>query len=251
MTTSAQQRPLLPSSGRELLLDLKRSTQRGRLGSGASGSSSSASQIPILPTYNNKLVSQCVQDIQQTHEELRYKIAPYSDGNKPPFPARPAILLQNDCIHRLKRCLLAYHYQRMQIMQDIIRLKPQNTITANNDNDDIPMTTEETASTTTTATTTTSTTNISTNVHEVAFATDYAALREQYKQQVFELNMLPPTSPMLQVRVLKNVGQVILPDSGRSITMTKGSCLYLERADVIDFLQQGIVQIYDGEEIDF
>jgi hypothetical protein len=33
--------------------------------------------------------------------------------------------------------------------------------------------------------------------------------------------------------------------------MTKGSCLYLERADVLDFLQQGIVQIYDGEEIDF
>jgi hypothetical protein len=85
----------------------------------------------------------------------------------------------------------------------------------------------------------------------VAFAEEYAALRSSYADDVFPLNMLPPTSHMLQVRVLKDIGQVILPDSGRSVTMTKGACLFLDRADVEEFLQQGVVQVYDGEEVDF
>jgi len=51
--------------------------------------------------------------------------------------------------------------------------------------------------------------------------------------------------------VVQNIGQVVLPDSGRSITMTKGACLFLDRADCTDFLRQGLVQLYDGEEVDF
>jgi hypothetical protein len=242
-----QSKPLLSSSGRELLLDLKRSTrgQLGGRGTSSSGGSGNSAVVPTLPTYNNKLVQQCLQDLIAAHEDLRCKIAPY-DGhtNKPPFPARPAILLQNDCIHRYKRCLLAYHYQRMQIMQDIVRSRPTNDIvtaaTAASGDDDNNNNTVSGGGTT-----------ISTNAQEVAFAEDYAALREHYAQQVYELNRLPPTSPMLQVRVLKDVGQVVLPDSGRSVTMTRGACLFLDRADVVDFLQQGIVQVYDGEEIDF
>jgi hypothetical protein len=33
--------------------------------------------------------------------------------------------------------------------------------------------------------------------------------------------------------------------------MIKGACMFLERVDVQDFLQEGMVQLYDGEEMDF
>ena len=92
---------------------------------------------------------------------------------------------------------------------------------------------------------------ISTNAQEVNFARDYAKLREAYSSNVFELDVLPPTSHMVQVRVIREAGQVVLPDSGRVVAMSKGACLFLDRADAKDFLKQGIVQLYDGEEVDF
>jgi len=155
--------------------------------------------------------------------------------------ARPSILLHNKTIQRQKQCLLAYHHHRMEIVKDIERAKmaaneshvgnsSTNTCTNGNANTNAP---------------------ISTNAQEVAFARDYASLRNAYSNQVFELDLLPPTSHMVQVRVRKTIGQVVLPDSGRVVALTHGACLFLDRADAKDFLRQGIVQLYDGEEVDF
>ena len=247
---------MLPNSGRELLLDLKRSAARN---APSSSGINSNNDIPTLPTYNNKLVQACFQDLHGTVQELDLKAQACSgngsgngnDGggnntsnNKPGMSVRPSILLHDKTIHRHKQCLLAYHHYRMEIIKDIQRRKAAandmnmsnsnnsngNANANNNNNNNGP---------------------ISTNAQEVAFAREYAALRETYSNTVFELDLLPPTSQMVQVRVLKDIGQVVLPDSGRAIAMTKGACLFLDRADVKDFLRQGIVQLYDGEEVDF
>uniref|UniRef100_A0A7R9ZU59 DNA replication complex GINS protein PSF1 C-terminal domain-containing protein n=1 Tax=Pseudo-nitzschia arenysensis TaxID=697910 RepID=A0A7R9ZU59_9STRA len=224
--------PLVPNSGRELLLDLKRSTARNALGGGNSKNS-----IPTLPAYNHKLVQACFRDLHGTARELELKARVYGNNNddgssKPSMSARPSILLHNIAVQRNKRCLLAYHHHRVEIIKSIQRAKGLEN---NNMNDDYAV----------------SNAPISTNAQEVAFARDYATLREAYSSKVFELDLLPPTSHMLQVRVLREVGQVVLPDSGKVVTMTKGACLFLDRADAKDFLKQGVLQLYDGEEVDF
>ena len=228
-SSSANTVPLVPNSGRELLLDLKRSTARNALGGGG------GDRATTLPAYNHKLVQACFRDLHGTARELELKARLYGNNNnesggggKPSMSARPSILLHNAAIQRTKRCLLAYHHHRMEIIKGIQRSRAA----ANGD--------DETARA-----------PISTNAQEVAFAREYATLREAYSSKVFELGLLPPTSHMVQVRVLREAGQVMLPDSGRVVSMTRGACLFLDRADAKDFLQQGILQLYDGEEVDF
>jgi hypothetical protein len=89
-----------------------------------------------------------------------------------------------------------------------------------------------------------------TNAPEVEFTKDYQDLRNAYAAAIFELNVLPPTSHMVQVRVLQELGEVVL-ESGSSVTFSKGSWLYLPRADVLEFLQAGSLELMDGEEVDF
>jgi GINS complex subunit 1 len=228
---------LVPNSGRELLLDLKRSTARNALGGGGPNA------IPSLPPYNHKLVQACFRDLHGTARELELKARLYgnnnnnnnnggsSGGGKPSMSARPSILLHNTAVQRHKRCLLAYHHHRIEIIKAIQRQTAGGDQSGDQRQQRQPP--------------------ISTNAQEVAFARDYAALREAYSSKVFELDLLPPTSHMVQVRVLKEAGQVVLPDSGRVVAMTQGACLFLDRADARDFLRQGIVQLYDGEEVDF
>ncbi|OEU06095.1 hypothetical protein FRACYDRAFT_256520 [Fragilariopsis cylindrus CCMP1102] len=238
-SNSSNRVQLLPNSGRELLLDLKRSTQQN-VGNNK--------EVPVLPTYNNKLVQSCLQDLHGTIQELELKTRLQQQARlndpKPGMSDRPSILLHDKTIRRHKQCLLAYHHYRMEIIKNIQRSKMAandmtmiggggggaNSNAASSNGNGGP---------------------ISTNAQEVDFAHQYSSLREQYSNSVFELDVLPPTSHMVQVRVLQNIGQIVLPDSGRSISMNKGSCLFLDRADVTDFLRQGLVQLYDGEEVDF
>jgi hypothetical protein len=243
--------PLLPNSGRELLLDLKRSTQQN-VGNNK--------DVPVLPTYNNKLVQSCLQDLHGTIQELELKTRLQQQARlndpKPGMSDRPSILLHDKTIRRHKQCLLAYHHYRMEIIKNIQRSKMaandmmmiggggaySNSNSNNNNNNNNKNAAASNGN---------NGGPISTNAQEVDFAYQYSSLREQYSNSVFELDLLPPTSHMVQVRVLHNIGQVVLPDSGRSISMNKGSCLFLDRADVTDFLRQGLVQLYDGEEVDF
>jgi hypothetical protein len=242
-SNSSNRVPLLPNSGRELLLDLKRSTQQN-VGSNK--------DVPVLPTYNNKLVQSCLQDLHGTIQELELKTRLQQQARlndpKPGMSDRPSILLHDKTIRRHKQCLLAYHHYRMEIIKNIQRSKmAANDMTmtmiggggANSNNNNNNAASNGNGG------------PISTSAQEVDFAYQYSSLREQYSNSVFELDLLPPTSHMVQVRVLHNIGQIVLPDSGRSISMNKGSCLFLDRADVTDFLRQGLVQLYDGEEVDF
>jgi hypothetical protein len=270
-TSSSSQRPLLSSSGRELLLDLKRSIQSGDVGGSPNTSQHPPTKIPILPTYNSKLVQACLQDLYNSVQELELAIksldrSNYHDDDDDDNPhddhpkksnfsmsSRPVILWHSESIERYKRCLLAFHYQRMEIMKQIQRL--------NNSNNSTTMTiTSPIACTSANESTAAFTENgggagvmviDSANQHEVDFARAYAQLRQDYSTKVFALDLPPPISHMVQVRVMQDIGHVVLPESGRSVYMSKGACFFLDRVDVQDFLQEGMVQLYDGEEMDF
>ena len=216
-----------PSSGRELLLELKRT-------GGGSMASSSSTSGSYLPPYNIKLVRKCFQDLQGSFQSLQEEMAALEYGRpeeedeneedeekgKPSMNSRPSILFHNASIQRQKRCLLAYHKHRMDTIQELQKQQhPQATAMFQ-------------------------------NAQEAEFAAEYRDLREAYVAEVFELDAMPPTSHMIQVRVVEDLGEVVL-ESGRSITFAKGSSLFLPRTDVLEFLQAGSLELVDGEEIDF
>ena len=253
-TAAASQRPLLPTSGRELLLDLKRSIA-------GAGPSNDNKYNSTLPTYNTKLVQSCLQELTEQVSELNLVLQALdrsqnnqdSDTSKsqPSFhmSARPVILLHSESIERYKRCLLAYHYQRMLLMQDIIRKTGNNN--NNNVNDDSDGTT---TTLTDNAETISNNKAISQNAAEVDFAQTYKALRQNYQATVgVELDMPMPVSNMVQVKVTKSKGrQYILPLSGRQVYLEAGATLYLEREDAKDLLQSGACQLLvEGEEVDY
>ena len=272
---------LLSDSGKLLLLDLKGGNNNSNhASSGNSGSNGNNNVAPILPTYNNKLVQSCLQDLHGTIRELELKVQLNKENNddnnndndkdddddkekdaggnsknknksknKPGMSDRPSILLHDKTIRRHKQCLLAYHHHRMEIMKQIQRTKmAANTTTTSTDNSNNNATAAMDDNNCGGGDGSNS--SISTNAQEVEFARNYLALRQQYSRRVFELDVLPPMAHMVQVRVLYDLGQVVLPDSGRAVSMTKGSCLFVDRSDVVDFLRQGFVQLYntDGEE---
>lgn len=221
------------TAGRELLLELR----RGR----------DFHHDLYLPAYNTKLVRSCLEDLQhevttlqdelQALGEAQQREGGRQDGveeekEQPPLltapklsmSVRPSILLHNAAIQRHKRCLLAYHKCRMDKIK-------RHVILGNNDE------------------------SLQTlmNPAEQDFWEDYQQLRRDYAAAIgFDLNAIPPmTSTMVQVRVLQNLGQVVLGDTGRVVCLQKGSLHHLPRADVQDFLQAGTMEFVDGEEVEF
>lgn len=217
----------LPTAGRDLLLELHRNKDR-------------------LPPYNTKLVRACFQDLQDSVQELQHQVRAASSsvagsgggeqqqpqyqqeeeggGKKPSMSTRPSILHQNERIQRQKRYLLAYHRHRMELLKEQQHPGAGGTSTGGGGG--------------------------AANAQEVEFQNDYRELRALYAEQVFELDAVPPTSHMVQVRVLRDMQQVVL-ESGRAVTFTKGSWLYLPRADVLEFLRDGTLELKEGEEVDF
>jgi GINS complex subunit 1 len=174
----------------------------------------------FLPPYNAKLVRECLDDLNAEAQALRYE-AEAADSSTVSWEVKPSIVLHHATIHRHKRCLLAYHNYRMKKLQKHILWHSE-----------LPSTQ---------------------NVDEQEFVAAYQELRQQYaRSSGVELGMVPPTtSHMVQVRVLVDLGEIVLSSSGRVVRLTKGSLQYLPRTDVKDFLQGGQLELVDGEEVDF
>ena len=244
--TATSQRPLLPTAGRELLLDLKRSVAAHSGPTASSSSSTNKSVSTTLPTYNTKLVQACMQSMQNEVQELNLVVEAVSRSEDSQesyrMPARPVVLLHHESVKRHKRCLLAYHYQRMELLKEIVRRHKENdNLAMDTDN------TDDDAATTPKA-------PVSQNQHEVQFGKTYQGLRSNYAATVgIELDLPMPVSNMVMIRVTENnLGQVILPNSGRQVLLQHGATLFLERADAMDLLQQGVAQLCSKtEEVDF
>lgn len=214
MTSRSTPNPSL--AGRELLLEVKRYQSHAVKG-----------HSTALPTYNVKLVRQCLDDLQNSVQSLAEEVqaASLGDDTNPPtkpvnMASRPSILYHHACIQRQKRCLLAYHKHRMEGLKTL----PPDIASAT-----------------------------LTNAAEVDFYTAYSQLRSRYAEAMgptVDLSLAPPSTHSLQVRCLVDLGQVVL-ESGRSVTLSKGSVFYLPRADILEFLRDGSMQLLEGEEVDF
>jgi hypothetical protein len=265
-SSSSSTKATFSSAGRELLLELKRNQGRQRQSGACGTGNSTAGGHGYLPAYNTKLVRQCFHDLMGSVQALQEEVqavammdnnnhttntnnptkenkdnadaSSKAEPSKPNMSSRPSILFHNASIQRHKRCLLAYHKHRLDYLKDSSSHSSAAAAAA------IHSDADGNGSTTTT-------TGSSSNAAEVEFQRDYAQLRDNYAAAMaIDLNVLPPTSHMVQVRVLQHLGDVVV-ESGRSLTMTKGSWLYVARSDVLEFLQDGSMELMDGEEVDF
>ncbi len=178
-------------------------------------------QDSSLPPYNLKLVRQCFNDLHHSFQCLSEEVQASSDGI-PSMAGRPSMLWHHACIQRQKRCLLAYHKHRLDSLKNQVLAHPSASV---------------------------DTSTWSSNGPELEFCQAYQQLRQG--QCLPHPDTPPPIiAHSLQVRCIATLGQVVL-ESGRCVTITKGSVLYLPRQDVIEFLQDGTMQLLEGEEVDF
>jgi len=189
------------------------------------------------------------------------------------FAPKPSISLHDSIVQRHKRCLLAYHIHRAQALQQQVIL---DSLSSSSTSTSLTSTNPTTTNPTTTTTTTTTTTpnpnspsfaHLTQNAPEWDFCQAYHQLQKNYWQTVLPdmdstmttmtntfsaTRFLPPPSATgnVQVRCLIDQGSVVL-DSGRSITFSKGSILYLPKSDVWEWMHNGTLQLLEGEEVDF
>jgi GINS complex subunit 1 len=227
----------LGQSARNLLLELKRGS--------AGDATSFDSKNYVLPAYNDVLVQTCLDEMNGHLQDLEDQVEAVTrnssreDRNrvKPPQSVRPSLLLHQAAVQRHKRCLLTYHQVRLNSIQDMYWQQGGASFDSNKNN---------------------STTNENLSPLEHEFQKDYHRLIQKYCDAVdLDLHSLPtPPLPQdrVQVRVVRDdvFGEdgTIALESGAAVTFTKGSTHYLLFSDVEEYLQQGYLQLLEGEEQD-
>ena len=194
--------------GKELLLELKRSSKED--------------DPSLLPAYNDSTVSACLQDLTLHVQELQNLAVSQQQGGSLPQEVRPSLLLQEAAIQRNKRCLLTYHWVRMQrLLQQPPPLQTKNLAPA-----------------------------------EVEMYEKYQKLQAKYMQglPVDDLHAhagYPPVnSDGVLVRVVKapTEGGAIVLTSGRSVQWITGATHYLPWTDVEEYVRAGNLVLMTGEE---
>ena len=203
--------------GRDLLLELKRAR--------ANDHKSSAS---VVPPYNDRLVRECLQDLQLHVQALQDQVDAQG-GEKVSVNVRPSLVLQNAAIGRNKRCLLAYH-----------KIRTDRLMAAYWDNsftDDAK-------------------TNLSPAEEEFyssyeQLCLDYASMLRLPNPDLRSYGNHPP-QPLskVQVQVMRSSDGPIVLESGMTVTFQKGAVHYLGFSDVEGLLRDGTLELLSTEEED-
>ncbi|KAI8811259.1 hypothetical protein BJ742DRAFT_660210, partial [Cladochytrium replicatum] len=145
-----------------------------------------------------------------------------------------AILITHLAIERNKRCILAYHIHRAQLFCRIAWAP-------------IPATPNEfpNGSSNTTAALAAAQQQTHLPPHDQRFLLEYRKLIADYKGHFLDIDigaaLVPPKDAFITVRVLRDVGQIVLSD-GSVVTMMKGTQRYMKRSDVESLIRRGYLQ---------
>lgn len=211
--------------GRDLLLELHRSEE-----------------TTDLPVYNDTAVTACLQDLKLHVNALQDQVSAAQamsnndngEKKKSPREIRPSILLQDAAIRRNKRCLLTYHWVRIQRLQQAYFWRVDQKAA----NSSVLATTEK------------------------EFLEEYESLQADYLDQAFASFDAPPLDdlrahatvpPVNSDRVLVRVmdfdeSEPIVLASGQSVSFVNGETLFIKWSDVEQFVRQGKLQLLQGEE---
>lgn len=243
---------------RDLLLELKRSED------GVTVDATTATNS--VPAYNDAAVAAALQDFKLHVQALQDQVeaasassssgstttTSSSKGNKPSIAVRPSILLQNAACQRNKRGLLAYHWVRLQRMQELYYWQSREGAVVADEEDCAKAGTGGGGAV-----------QQKKNLcpAEADFLHDYQAMIARYTAAALPPELIADlrahcTAPPLTVdRVLCRVvdetpfaaGPIVL-ESGQTVNLTGGSTHYLIYADCEEYIRSGALQLLETEE---
>lgn len=214
---------------RDLLLELKRSED---------GVTADVA-VTALPAYNDVAVTSALQDFRLHVQALQDQVEAAAKGSseKPSITVRPSILLQNAACQRNKRGLLAYHWVRLQRMQELYYWQSRETDAEGGD----------------------AAQKKNLSPAEVDFLQVYQSIIFRYTTtalpEVSDLRAHCTAPPLTVDRVLCRVfddtpfadGPIVL-ESGQTVNLTVGSTHYLIYADCEEYIRSGALQLLETEE---
>ena len=205
--------------GRDLLLELKRSEGTAE-----------------LPAYNDATVTACLEDLALHVQALQDIVtaAAASSSQKVSQEVKPSLMLQEAAIRRNKRCLLTYHWVRLQ------RLQKQQQQTQTEDSSSI-------------AGITTPDKDQHLAPAEQEFLREYRQLQETYAMGLpvdgIKSSFPPLNVDRVLVRVVEEIGSgTIVLGSGQAVHFVPGATQYLLWTDVEDWVRAGKLVLMQGEE---
>jgi GINS complex subunit 1 len=206
--------------GRDLLLELKRSEETAE-----------------LPAYNDATVTACLEDLA-LHVQALHDIVTAADDDsslqKVSQEVKPSLMLQEAAIRRNKRCLLTYHWLRLQ------RLQKQQQQTQTDDSSSI-------------AGITTPDKDQHLAPAEQEFLREYRQLQKTYAKGLpvdgIKSSFPPLNVDRVLVRVNEEIGSgPIVLGSGQAVHFVPGATQYLLWTDVEDWVRAGKLVLMQGEE---
>lgn len=215
---------------RDLLLELKRTDGQGP----------SIDAGCTLPAYNDVSVQGALQDFKLHVQALQDQVdSNTNEKQKMSMNVRPSILLQNAACERNKRGLLAYHWVRLQRLQELHYWQSSDTM----GQEDAEALAKKHS-------------NLS--PAEANFLHEYQGILARYTAralpEVTDLRAHCTAPPLavdrVQVRVVDDSpfeGPVVL-ESGQTATLTAGSVHFLLYADCDEYLRSGALQLLETEE---
>ncbi len=150
-------------------------------------------------------------EISQIMEQEQYESVPFIASE---------VVVKGEIYEQNKRIVMAYCHERLQRLQHLYHLYSANISEHHLSH---------------------------CNTTEQTFLQEYHQLQTQYEKEMdfslgTGLELDPPKSKYVRVRVLKNAGKIITMESG-TLSLTENSVYYMAREDANQLLRDNIVQI--------
>ncbi|KAF8396826.1 hypothetical protein HHK36_018459 [Tetracentron sinense] len=177
-----------------------------------------------LTAFNRDLFDQVIKECSAHHLELQSLMRIIQEGGLDIQTTRNAdhfgAAIHHLALIRNKRCLMAYVYNRTGTIQSL-RWKVGPVL---------PQEIQEKL-----------------NYSEEEYFKNYSAALESYMSELeldLTVDMVPPKDPYIQVRVLDDIGDVLLSD--QSPNLARHSMHFLKRTDAEQFISQGLMEELTG-----
>lgn len=184
----------------------------------------SCSESGQLTAFNNDLFDRVIKECNAHHLELQSLMRKIQEEGLDIQTTRNAdhygAVIHHLSLVRNKRCLMAYVYNRAEIIQSF-RWKVGPVL---------PQEIQKKLS----------------YLEEEYFKNHSAALESYMSELELDLtvDMVPPKDPYIQVRVLDDIGEVLLSD--QSSNLARHSMHFLKRTDAEQFISQGLMEELTG-----
>ncbi|CUS08695.1 unnamed protein product [Tuber aestivum] len=198
--------------------------------------------LPQLPPYQSDIVRSVTREVRDLDRDVTETLEPFNGHFDPAEEPATAcsLLVRHLCMRRNKRCLLAYHRVRAEMIEGMCwsgsdLLEQAQTSQKKAAEEGAGIVSAECSGTS------------SLSPEEEEYARQYGDLLAAYKGQWTDIDLTgslePPRDLFIDVRVLKDAGEIQTEYGDTSaITLTKNSQFFVRQGDVERLIAQGFLQ---------